>query len=148
MKSFFRLAIVLLVGATCFSQRLLAQVNGSISGRVTDSSKSVLQGAAVELQPGNIVVVSDAQGRYYVKSLTPGTYTITITYVGFTLFTTSLEITSGHNSVVDAEMRVASASDQVLVTAERPSGEAEDINRQRTADNGERADLYRLHPQR
>lgn len=135
MKSFFRLAIVLLVGATCFSQRLLAQANGSISGRVTDSSKSVLQGAAVELQPGNIVVVSDAQGQYYVKSLTPGTYTITITYVGFTLFTTSLEITSGHNSVVDAEMRVASASDQVLVTAERPSGEAEDINRQRTADN-------------
>jgi TonB-dependent receptor len=135
MKSFHRLAIVFLIVATCFAQGLLAQANGSISGRVTDSSKSVLKGAAVELQPGDIIVVSNEKGEYHVKNLTPGTYTITVTYVGFALFTKAFEITSGHNTVLDAEMQVASASDQVLVTANRASGEAEQVNRQRTADN-------------
>jgi TonB-dependent receptor len=135
MKSFHRFAIVFLIAATCFAPGLLAQANGSISGHVMDSSQSVLKGAAVELQPGNITTVTNERGEYYANNLRPGTYTITITYVGFSLFTKAIEVTSGHNLVVDGEMQVASASDQVLVTAERPSGEAEQVNRQRTADN-------------
>lgn len=135
MKSVHRFAIGFLIAATFFAQGLWAQANGSITGHVTDSSKGVLQGAAIEVQPADAKTASDEQGAYHVSNLFPGTYTITITNVGFATFTKTVEVTAGHSVTVDAEMQVASVSDQVLVTGERPSGEAEQVNRQRTADN-------------
>ena len=108
---------------------------GTLTGHVTDSSGSVLQGAEIELQPGPITTVSGVRGAYFFNDLTPGTYTVTITYVGFSLFTKVVNITAGQTATVDAPMEVSSQRDQVLVTADRASGEAEQVNRQRTADN-------------
>src|SRR2546429_3201473 len=48
------------------------------------SSDLILQGAQISVEPGGIKVVSDAQGEYLVNGLAPGTYTVTIEYVGFT----------------------------------------------------------------
>lgn len=115
---------------------LLAQSDkGSVAGHVTDSSGSVLQGASVELQPTGVIVNTNSQGAYFITNLAPGTYTITVTYVGFALFTKAINITAGQPANVEVKMDVASNKDQVIVTAERASGEAEAINRQRTADN-------------
>jgi TonB-dependent receptor len=137
MKLTFRLLCFLSLSLVMiFSQSAFAQSDrGTVAGHVTDSSGSILNGAEVELQPGDILAKSGAQGEYFLNNLKPGTYTITVTYVGFSLFTKALEVTSGKTLVVDALMEVASRNDQVLVTAERPSGEAEQVNRQRTADN-------------
>ena len=135
MERFIRpFAVLFLMAVTLFAQGLLAQ-SGAVSGHVTDSSGSILQGAQVELQPTAVTVITDAQGSYFMNNLAPGTYTITVTYVGFALFTKALDITAGKTATVDAKMAVSSQKDEVLVTAERASGEAEDINRQRTADN-------------
>ena len=108
---------------------------GSVAGHVSDSSGSVLQGAEVELQPTGITVASNQQGSYYVNNLAPGTYTITVTYVGFSLFTKVLNIKAGQPVTVDVKMEVTSNKDQIFVTTERVSGEAEAVNRERTADN-------------
>jgi len=107
---------------------------GSIAGHITDSSSGALKGAAIEIQPGNITTASNAQGAYYVNGLSAGAYTITVTYVGFSQFTKAVTVTAGQN-IVDVKMDVQSQKDQVLVTAERASGEAEAINEMRTADN-------------
>ena len=118
------------------SQTAIAQSDrGTVSGHVTDSSGAVLQGAEVELQPGTILTKTGPRGEYFINNLTPGTYTITITYVGFNLFTQVVNVTAGKAVAVDAKMEVSSERNEVLVTADRPSGEAEQVNRQRTADN-------------
>ncbi len=137
MKRFSRLIpVVLLFAIVIFARQAAAQGDrGSLTGHVTDNSGSVLQGAEVELQPGPIVSKTGPQGEYFLNHIAPGTYTITITYVGFKLFTQVVNIAAGQNATVDAKMEVTSQRDEVLVTAERPSGEAEEINRQRTADN-------------
>src|SRR5215470_17974184 len=137
MKCFVRLfATVLLIASTLLAEDLLAQATtGSVYGHVTDSSGSILQGAQVQLQPTSVIVVTDAQGSYFINNIAPGTYTLAISYVGFALFTKTVDITAGKNLTVDAKMQVSSQRDEVLVTDERASGEAEDINRQRTADN-------------
>src|SRR5580700_7199920 len=136
MNRFLRLFTMLCALLTVGVVNLIAQTDkGTISGHVTDTSGSVLQGAEVELQPTGITVISDKQGGYFVNALNPGTYTITVTYVGFALFTKVFEIKAGQATTLDVNMEVTSQKDEVLVSAERASGEAEDVNRQRTADN-------------
>jgi TonB-dependent receptor len=106
-----------------------------IRGRVTDSAGGVLQGAAVTLAPGGASAVTDIQGVYSIAGLTPGSYTVQVRYVGFGAFTKTVEIAAGAATQVDATLSVAGHSEEILVSSERPRGEAADINRQRTADN-------------
>jgi TonB-dependent receptor len=108
---------------------------GIITGRVTDTSGGVLQGAQISVEPQGIKLVSDAQGQFLVNDLDPGSYTITITYVGFAEFTQTVNVTAGQAASVEAKLSVESENLKVLVTAERPSGEAEALNRELTADN-------------
>ena len=42
---------------------------------------------------------------------------------------------SGQTARVDAILKVATKGEEIMVTADRPHGEAEAINRQRTSDN-------------
>jgi hypothetical protein len=129
----FVLALVMLVaiGLPARGQ----ERKGTISGRVTDSSGGVLQGAEVSLQAQGIKVVSDVQGQFYVRDLEPGSYTLEVTYVGFAQFTQTLTVSAGQIATIDAKLSPESQVLEVLVTAERASGEAEAINRERSADN-------------
>ncbi len=108
---------------------------GTISGRVTDSSSAALIGAQVTVQPIGISVVSDARGQFFINDLEPGSYTVTVSYVGFEAFTQTVTVTAGQTANVDAKLDVESQNLKVLVTAERASAEAEAVNRERTADN-------------
>lgn len=107
---------------------------GAISGHVTDSSGGVLQGAQVSLA-GKGISVSDVQGQFFINNLDPGTYTVTVTYIGFAKFTQAVNVVSGQVAAVEAKMGVESQNLEVLVTVERPSAEAEAVNRELTADN-------------
>jgi TonB-dependent receptor len=137
MKRFARLFLILFASvAIFFAQGVSAQGDrGSIAGHVADSSGAVLQGAQVELQPTGATAVTTTQGSYFINNLAPGAYTLTVSYVGFSLFTQTVNVTAGQTSALEVKLAVASQNDQVIVTAERASGEAEAVNRERTADN-------------
>ncbi len=135
MKRRLRTGLSLVVLCLVLASRLLAQAErGSISGRVTDSAGGVLQGAIVTVTPGGANVVTDQKGDYVLAGLTPGEYTVNVNYVGFGAFTKEVRVTTGRTTV-DAALQVAGQSEQILVTADRPRGEAAQINRERTADN-------------
>ena len=108
---------------------------GTISGTVTDSSGGVLKGAQISLEPVGANLVSDVQGQFFINNLDPGSYTVTITYVGFAPFTKMVDLAASQTANVEAKLGVQSVNLQVLVTAERPSAEAEAVNQERTADN-------------
>jgi TonB-dependent receptor len=129
-------SLLLISPAQAQSDRSAAQGRkGTISGHVTDSSGGVLQGAEVSLEALGIKVVSDVQGQFFIRDLEPGSYTVSVTYVGFADFSQTLEVHAGKTSAVDAKLDVESQNLKVLVTAERASGEAEAVNRERSADN-------------
>lgn len=58
-----------------------------------------------------------------------------ISYEGFAPFTSEVTVNAGTVTRVDAVLKVASQSEQITVSAERPHGEAEAINRERTSEN-------------
>jgi TonB-dependent receptor len=125
------LFLIILFDSTAYAQ----SPKGTVVGRVTDTGGGVLQGARAELEPGNAVAISNNQGEFRFIDVTPGPKTITVSFVGFTKVSKQVDVAADGVTRADATMEVGSVSEQVLVTAERPHGEAEAINRQRTAEN-------------
>ncbi|HEY6290653.1 MAG TPA: TonB-dependent receptor [Terriglobia bacterium] len=114
----------------------LAQMSkGRVDGQVVDKTGGVLQGAEVVLQPGGASGKSDSQGNFSIADVAPGSYTLTVSYVGFAPFTSKVTVTAGGVARVTAALAVASSTQQVTVVATPLHGEAEAVNIQRTADN-------------
>ncbi len=67
--------------------------------------------------------------------MAPGTYTVVVSFVGFSESSKSVVVAPDQTVNADVTMNVASQNEQIVVTAERVHGEAEAINRERTAEN-------------
>jgi len=110
-------------------------VKGLITGTVVDSSGAAVPGAQLKLAPLGITVASNDQGEFRLPEVPAGKYTLTVSYVGFESQTSDVEVAGGQSLDLKLALKVASESQQIMVTAERPHGEAEAINETRTADN-------------
>ncbi len=133
--------LLLILGASlCYcsaesqSDKAAPGASGKITGTVKDAAGGVLQGAQIVLQPSSTAVASDEQGSFVLPDLKAGTYTVTITYVGFTKSVTSVVVNPGQATSLNATMIVASANQQVVVS-EDLAGDAAAINEQRTSAN-------------
>jgi TonB-dependent receptor len=124
--------VLLFLGPT---KQILAQGKGAISGIVTDASGAVLKGAQVTLESPVFNTVSDEQGRFYINDIASGSYTLTISYVGFSKFQQSVNVSAGQVANIDAKLNLESQNETILVTAPRVTGEAEAVNIERNADN-------------
>jgi TonB-dependent receptor len=116
------------------SDKAPANTSGTINGIVTDASGAVLQGAQIVIQPTGVSAVSDAQGDFAIRDVKPGSYTVTISYVGFTNSVSSIVVTGGQTAVLNATLKVSSDNQQVVVNANLV-GDAAAINEQRTSAN-------------
>jgi TonB-dependent receptor len=108
--------------------------SGSISGTVKDTMGSILQGAQIVLQPTAATAASDAEGNFTIPNLKPGTYTVTVSYVGFTNNVSAVVVNSGQTAVLNATLNVGSSSQQINVQAIY-TGDAASINETRTSEN-------------
>ena len=105
-------AIILI--SFCARCALLGQVQkASISGHVTDASNAAVQKARVVLDPGGAVLTSDSLGDFVVTGLAPGTYTVTVTSVGFKQLVQTVTVTAGQSVPLNLALQVASGSEQV-----------------------------------
>lgn len=111
------------------------QGTGNITGKVSDSSQGVLEGARIELQPGGQSAQSDANGEFSIKDVPSGRYKVTVSHQGFGLYSTDVIVTPNTSARVDAVLRVGTHNEVVTVTGERQGGEIEALTIERTADN-------------
>jgi TonB-dependent receptor len=123
--------IALMLAAVLYAQSDKA----TITGRVIDATNACLQGAQVQVEPTGVTVVSDAQGEFRIVDLAPGDYKLVVNYVGFKTSETPVTVQASQVKSVDIHMQVASRAESIVVTAERPHGEAEAIERTRNSDN-------------
>ena len=89
--------------------------SGCIIGRVTDKAHNSLPGASVAIANGT-GVTSDLNGNFRIANLKPGTYTVTISYVGFQPVTQTITIGSGDEKHADFVMNEGVKLDEVTVT--------------------------------
>jgi TonB-dependent receptor len=131
-----RYAAGLLMSLLLLSPFVFAQSDkGVIAGSVVDSQGGAVPGAQLQLAPLGIISVSNNQGLFNLPAVPAGHYTLSVSYVGFETQKTEIEITANQALNVNLTLKVASTSEEILITADRPHGEAEAINQTRTADN-------------
>jgi hypothetical protein len=98
---------------------------GTLTGTVVDPSGASVPGAqvtALEVQTGvSQTTTGDSSGNYRFSALLPGTYKVTISAQGFTTQETPGVLVRVNETVrVDASLKVASATQDVVVTTEAP----------------------------
>jgi hypothetical protein len=106
--------------------QLSAQVaTGRISGRVTDATGAVIQGASVTIVNDATgvpqTVRSGATGDYIFEAVNPGTYTLTADASGFQHFVSQgIQAHIQDNMNVDVKLALGAVGQQVTVTAAAP----------------------------
>ena len=96
---------------------------GVVSGTAKDPGGASLQGARVQLVELNKQQVTDTQGQFRFTDVPPGSYTLSVSYVGFGDFSQAVTVAAAQTATVDAVLQVASRTDEVIVRAERLQGE-------------------------
>ena len=123
------------IAALCSAFAVAQTGRGVVIGRVSDAGGAVLWGAKAILMPSGAQTITNEEGQFSFFGVPAGDSTVEVSYVGFSTYQSSVKVVPGQTVHLDAVLRVASQTEEVLVTAERQRGEAEAINRMRASDN-------------
>lgn len=77
---------------------------GAIRGRVIDNGKQILPGASIFVENLKTGVISDVNGFYTLPNLKPGTYTVKVTYVGYSPIEMKVTVPEGKTLEKDIVM--------------------------------------------
>jgi hypothetical protein len=129
--------LVLLVAGLLAPAAVAAQQQpGGIAGLVRDTSGAVLPGVSVEASSPALIervraVATDAEGRYSIVNLPPGSYVVTFTLTGFnTIRREGVQLTSGFTANVSVEMQVGSLQETVTVSGASPIVDTQNVTQQ------------------
>jgi carboxypeptidase family protein/TonB-dependent receptor-like protein len=110
-----------LTASPAFAQAGRAEIRGSVA----DSSGGVLPGVTVTVIETNTgvqrTVVTDAEGRFVIPTLTPGTYTVKVELASFqTQVRELLALAVGQELSLEFSMAPASLAEEVTIRGEAP----------------------------
>jgi len=105
-----------------------AQGDGSIRGVITSADHRSVMGARIAVESPERVVVSDANGRFTLRNLSPGRYEVLITAIGHKPMRKSVDVVAGQTASLDAQLEPGSLMlSSVIVTATRTPTEASQV---------------------
>jgi outer membrane receptor protein involved in Fe transport len=116
-KYLFKILFIILFSAEAYSQ------TGSLSGTVKDSSGTSLPDVNVKIKGSYLSTASDFDGKYLIKGISPGEYTVQVSSIGFkTVEYTGIKIKKDETTELDIVLHVTSynVEEEILVVGERP----------------------------
>ena len=77
---------------------------GTINGRIINVEQQAVTGASVTLQNTTLGTITDASGQFSLSGIIPGSYILTVSNVGYTAHSESIQISKGMNSFLDLQL--------------------------------------------
>ncbi len=116
-RLFLLLFLILLLPFT-----IVAQSNGRLEGTVVDAETSEpIPGANVFIPEINKGTATDSEGSFFISSITPGSYEVEFSFVGYQRIRQSVTITSGETVELTIELHPSEMMlNGITVTALRP----------------------------
>jgi TonB-dependent receptor len=109
---------------------------GVISGKVLDSEdKMPLPGAMLLLDGINKYTISDTNGRYEFLNVEEGSYTVRVSYMGYTAAAIAVTVTKGGNAVQNFDLETAGTLLNEVVVGDILKGQAKALNQQKNNKN-------------
>lgn len=111
MKGLYNISFAFIILCLCSAcARDIVDITGSISGIVKDyTTVLTIENCQVALSPSGNTVFTDANGRYTFDNLTPGTYTLTFTKIGYMDQSASVEVLAGQIISKDIQLEASEA---------------------------------------
>ena len=88
---------------------------GTVRGRIIDVTKQTLPGASIYIEKLHIGVTSDVNGFYTFPNLDPGTYTVKVSYVGYSPVELKITIPAGRTLEKDVVLNEGVELQEVVV---------------------------------
>ena len=102
MRLFATILVAVFATSVCQAVEETKENNlGVVSGQVTDTEKQSLPGATVQIESLHTGVTTDINGFYKLPNLKPGTYTLKVSYVGYSPIYKKITITSSQKLIVE-----------------------------------------------
>ena len=96
-KILFTIALVALL--------LTGWAQGIITGQAIDEHQKALTGAHILLRETSKVAIADALGNFRINNISPGIYTMQVSFIGYETVTQMVEVTEGSKTFVEVKMR-------------------------------------------
>lgn len=114
----------------------LGKGKGAVSGRVTGESGSPLPNAQVYIDGTSIGAVTNLQGYYRMVNIPAGNHKMVVSYVGYQREERPVTVGAGSYSSQDYSLKsVVIEGEKIVIEGGIRHGQAEALNRQKTADN-------------
>lgn len=105
-------------------------------GTISDAaSQRYLNGAIVRLVNTDYQAATDSAGRYRIRNLPPGTYTVEFRYTGYRAERESVEVAAGETRIVDATLGEELIELEEFLVEGVVGSHARALNQQRSAQN-------------
>ncbi|MBV8845528.1 MAG: TonB-dependent receptor [Bryobacterales bacterium] len=110
----------------------VARAQSTISGVVRDSTGAIVANARVEASSDVLIervraVNTDAEGRYAIVDLRPGTYTVTVSPSGFAATRVTIVVPANVTVPVDVELKPGTISETISVEANVATVDVENV---------------------
>lgn len=128
--------VIVITGVVLPSAALAQQTASGIAGIARDTSGAVLPGVTVEAASPALIekvrtVVTNAEGRYNIVDLRPGTYVVTFTLTGFNTFRREgIELAAGFTANVNGELQVGALEETITVSGATPLVDTQNVRKQ------------------
>jgi outer membrane receptor protein involved in Fe transport len=122
-------ALLILLGVS-FSVN--AQTTGNISGVISEEATGeTLPGVNVRIVGTNFGAATDGEGRYTIRNIRPGEYTLEITFIGFQVTqVTGVSVVAGETTEINQSLKeqIFESDEEVVVVGEKPIFDVEKSN--------------------
>jgi len=106
----------------------------NLRGVVLDSqTNDPLPGANVILKGTSIGAATDMEGKFLLRNIPPGEFTVRATYVGYDANETKIELVGGRTLETEFKLTAVSLEGETVVISAQASGQNEAINKQLTS---------------
>ena len=103
MKTIIKFSVILFLFACFLSPEFsFSQKNANISGKVIDKeTNEAVEGANIILNPTYYGDATNSKGEYLINNVSPGSYTLTVTFLGYRQVEKPVIIAAGKDVIID-----------------------------------------------